>query len=59
MAMGEPINQQAACLVPLLCLCGELVNNNPHVSGRKGSLLQGGQQCGGVTPKVVVVTMRK
>lgn len=59
MAMGEPINHQTACLAPLLCLCCELVNTNPHVSGRKGNLLHGGQQCGGVTPEAVAVTLRK
>lgn len=59
MAMGKPINHQTARLAPLLCLCCELVNTNPRVSRRKGSLLHGRQQCDGVTPEAVVVTLRK
>lgn len=59
MATGKLVNQQAACLAPLLCLCCELANKSPHVSGRKGNLLQRGQQSGDVAPKAKVVTLRK
>lgn len=36
MATGKSINQQAPCLAPLLCLCCELINKPPRVSGSTG-----------------------